>query len=745
MVTFTYELIYVFTAATGLLGLLAELLGLGKAGFLLFIIQLAVTSLFVIFKNNGLTGKLISVGVLSSFTILLVILSRNEAFMGKAVENIRILWILAFALGGFILGELLAYLRIARIIIALGSFISLIPFLFLNVNVSKLYVVAAFSLMIFMLASEFQRKWKKSGDTDLKKHIVFVSPFIVLVLLLLLISPAPAEKYQWKVVKNVYKITKQAITDIRMRLSIRYNEDYAISLMGFSDEAEMSGKVKENSEIVMTIYDIPEESISVYLSGKNFSDFTGREWLDNDTEEAPDQIFDSISLLASVKEYTDYDTDQEGNFVKWESILIKYIQMNTDYVFCPPKTNIRGSKFNIYKDDITYKGSDVLWPETQNYKTTYIITYLLPNTDNENFVDLLLNSDTPSEEAYDKAMRKFGVYDMPEYSYKEFLKHKAYIHDEYCQDVEISDELKDYLDELLEGCENDYEKVLRIQELLKTFEYTTAPGKLPEEIDSEKEFLDYFILQTRKGYCSYYATALVLLSRYEGIPARYVQGYHAKTNGRKNMYIRSSMAHAWAEIYFDGVGWIVVDATPGYEGGNLWEGNANDFHYPEFGNYESDEKEEKTEPLPELPPLEEENEIYFKWYMVVIPVVSGLFVIAVFFAVFKVISAISFKKKNAEVKFIIISRQIFVILKLLGKPIEESETISEYKERLIKKDFFEDRLAIFDDLENYLYNYSEKMDLTDACTNAEKIRRELLSELKSKSILKYIRFHLKFI
>ena len=57
MVTLLYEFLYVFTFCSGILAIASKPLGMGKVGILLFLGQIALTSLFVIFKNSKTTGK----------------------------------------------------------------------------------------------------------------------------------------------------------------------------------------------------------------------------------------------------------------------------------------------------------------------------------------------------------------------------------------------------------------------------------------------------------------------------------------------------------------------------------------------------------------------------------------------------------------------------------------------------------------------------------------------------------------
>ncbi len=75
--------------------------------------------------------------------------------------------------------------------------------------------------------------------------------------------------------------------------------------------------------------------------------------------------------------------------------------------------------------------------------------------------------------------------------------------------------------------------------------------------------IDDFLFQTRRGFCEHYAAAFVVLMRAAGVPARVVGGYQG---GERNpvdgfLIIRQSDAHAWAEVWLAGQGWVRVDPT----------------------------------------------------------------------------------------------------------------------------------------------------------------------------------------
>ena len=73
-----------------------------------------------------------------------------------------------------------------------------------------------------------------------------------------------------------------------------------------------------------------------------------------------------------------------------------------------------------------------------------------------------------------------------------------------------------------------------------------------------------FLLQRKAAHCEYFASAAVVLLRALGVPTRYVSGYFAhEVEGAGRTLVRQRDAHAWAESWVRGTGWVTVDATPG--------------------------------------------------------------------------------------------------------------------------------------------------------------------------------------
>ena len=114
--------------------------------------------------------------------------------------------------------------------------------------------------------------------------------------------------------------------------------------------------------------------------------------------------------------------------------------------------------------------------------------------------------------------------------------------------------------EVTDGADNAYDRAVAIRDYLrKNMRYTLDADYPPQG----RDFASWFLLDSREGYCSHYATAMAVMGRIAGLPTRYVEGYLARP-GRETL--TGEDAHAWAEVYFKGVGWIPFDATSGATG-----------------------------------------------------------------------------------------------------------------------------------------------------------------------------------
>lgn len=94
-----------------------------------------------------------------------------------------------------------------------------------------------------------------------------------------------------------------------------------------------------------------------------------------------------------------------------------------------------------------------------------------------------------------------------------------------------------------------------------SFTYSTR-GAIPA---SGQDLVDFFLFDeaaNRTGYCEYYASAMVMMARAVGLPARVAVGFAPGEETEDGTYlVREANAHAWAEVYFPGYGWQIFEAT----------------------------------------------------------------------------------------------------------------------------------------------------------------------------------------
>jgi transglutaminase-like putative cysteine protease len=115
-------------------------------------------------------------------------------------------------------------------------------------------------------------------------------------------------------------------------------------------------------------------------------------------------------------------------------------------------------------------------------------------------------------------------------------------------------------EEISAGHDNRFDVVIAIRDYLRqNIDYNDQIEAPPEGVDPVHQVL--FV--TREGYCNYYASAMAMMLRTQGIASRVVSGYaQGEYNEDNNSYrVRASNAHTWVEVYFPQYGWIQFEPT----------------------------------------------------------------------------------------------------------------------------------------------------------------------------------------
>lgn len=106
--------------------------------------------------------------------------------------------------------------------------------------------------------------------------------------------------------------------------------------------------------------------------------------------------------------------------------------------------------------------------------------------------------------------------------------------------------------------DNPYDQARALERFLRQYPYSLDVDLPPPNADP----VDYFLFDLQIGYCDYYASAMTVMARSLGLPARMTVGFLNQPideNGRQT--IRQINAHSWSEIYFAGYGWIEFEPT----------------------------------------------------------------------------------------------------------------------------------------------------------------------------------------
>jgi transglutaminase-like putative cysteine protease len=143
----------------------------------------------------------------------------------------------------------------------------------------------------------------------------------------------------------------------------------------------------------------------------------------------------------------------------------------------------------------------------------------------------------------------------------------------------VPERVKALAAQITQNANNPYDKIKLLEAYLSTtFKYTNEPDLSKGR---SRDFVDRFLFEIQEGYCDYFSSAFVVMARSLDIPARWVKGYSSGyieddefltglpqldiDPDRAGIYtVRNSDAHSWAEVYFEGFGWIAFEPTAGF-------------------------------------------------------------------------------------------------------------------------------------------------------------------------------------
>ena len=335
----------------------------------------------------------------------------------------------------------------------------------------------------------------------------------------------------------------EALLEARIELNRRINKEWIPGLQrmlagfGFGEGTDVTGSLTRDTGTMYTAAQIYRVTYShapkstVYLRGFVGKDYAGDEWEaagDSDLEkyyrekglELPENEEELINLT--------YEVFHSGDF---GSVTVEELAAPGSYTIYPYGARI--------SED--YKSH---WDGTvERTKGRYELQYSAP-------------------EDYRPEQALTGTLAETEAGYR------AYVYDSFCEYPEDQlPELMAFMEQSEFRTDSVYYSLNDVLAFLRgNAVYDLSVPNTPEGED----FVEYFLFESKRGYCAHFASSAVLMLRYLGVPARYAAGYAAapesfkrNQDGTYSTVILDRQAHAWAEVYLEGIGWVPVEMTPG--------------------------------------------------------------------------------------------------------------------------------------------------------------------------------------
>ena len=401
-----------------------------------------------------------------------------------------------------------------------------------------------------------------------KPNVRYQIPALIIMGIICMLLPAKEEPIKWTKLKQaagrVYTLSERVLDEAVYGLEGVFKFGGA-GYSGYSDGEESGGGVKKRERTELKF---------IYPGRLKYHRLKG-----GPLDETYNYWFaDYINTLY----HSGVSEDECACFSRIESAEIDYRYLHTRDIITP--YNLLSIDEKIM-DDLDKKHGKGFWYNVQYLSIDYASPYYIHLTrymySNE---DEISDGDAAAdEEAADEAQTGGSTFNR----YESYEVISEYVHEVYHVDMSTfmpkevynaacaasqagdvtEDDLdtsksNDRIDELTrsvtKGCMTDFEKAKKIETYLRQYKYDTNV-----DLSDSDNMVDAFLFESQSGYCVHYAQSMVLMLRISGIPARYANGYLHNSENTDN--VSSAEAHAWAEGYIEGLGWIPFEPTAANE------------------------------------------------------------------------------------------------------------------------------------------------------------------------------------
>ncbi|MDO5559714.1 MAG: transglutaminase-like domain-containing protein [Oscillospiraceae bacterium] len=481
-----------------------------------------------------------------------------------------------FIIMNFFISSTVYYFSIVRYRISMTFLITLIPFAFYRKEGEKIPVVFAMILLVLYVAlmihcrHSFRPQHQKVIINNGYRTSLLV--FLAFTVMIAIICPKP----QFQAANNFVNtlLDSEKFSDYMLKqLGIVSDTSYVTDMFTSPTNKELFSFVVEETPI-----NLKSQTYSIYNYDKNVwktqdDDVHGTLFnTDKFTYNDQQLFYEAVALAAQDSDFADkydlHDLKPELNGEYKRKLTLINSVISTKYCLVPTTVYDVGINAGLYiaPNGMVFKDAQSASDYSVRYYSSQILyeadyVKVLEKLNNENFLDFTADVYSNLEQQSDDIFQKY------KYSILKFYTESS---SAYTYLDDIQDDLPQSISDIAHSITDKYDSVYEKANALEAyfarndFKYDLS-YKRPSDYNME-----YFLTEGKTGICTDYATAMVILARSIGIPARYTEGVAIlEADPDTNIaHVTDADLHAFPELYIPGFGWKSFEPTQVEEAGN---------------------------------------------------------------------------------------------------------------------------------------------------------------------------------
>lgn len=741
--SFVFSLLHLFGLGIGLklnifMQILMVFLGSMVIKFFLFnplilYVLLATSFLGGILVNHYITPFLFNF-IERAYLLLQNIINNLQGKENIAAENILIFWGILIVLVSFYTSFIL--FKGKSIYLLLPVYFGFFLFYWYNFFDQAYWMISIFLIALFILVGinkyfiekvQIERTTSYDFEKLYTPWLRTVIVYSILIVSIALLLPKNYNYIQWPWLQQKVYTAFPFVEKLRSYNSFSREAGEAglfnFSITGYQEESfRLGGPVSLSDEKIMTV----RGNSSNYLRGNVRQIYTGNAW---------ETISEPSKNYGLRQDFSELSKEEKELYYEKVDITITNHNFASTTLFSPFKPEsirfIDSSWVKVNRDDSLIFSHGIYSGESYHVQAQKPLPYGI-------LVSLGINN------------RKQDIDDSD--IYLQIPRNK------------ITERTKKMVKEIVKDKKSDFEKAVAIENYLRSnYKYNLNVNEVPES----SEFIDYFLFEGQEGYCTYFASAMAIMLRLEGIPSRYIEGFLVKDSIETGIYeVKHKNAHTWVEAFIEPVGWMTFEPTPAFsieprledyqqiksnEGSqsNISSGSSRNHREDMDGQAIIDDHDIMSdgwrsniwEPYEDI-----SSDLSRNTLLIIIGIV--LLIIPVMFS----IGLFQYKYKDAKAKklsndkrIIYLYKQILRLMELTGYPQKCGETHYEYANRVAYKFHSYEEIGIKEITEIFVRSKYSKSTTSNEDVLKLEIHRETLENRVKNHLGKITYYYRKYV